>query len=59
MPNGTTATKRMVECSNAIQKASKPSYVQGDYVAPVQEKIEIDLTSATVVIGHRYVLKIH
>ena len=30
----------------------------GDYVAPVQEKIEIDLTSATVVIGHRYVLRI-
>lgn len=58
LPNGTTATKRMVEYSNAIQKASKPSYVQGDYVAPVQEKIEIDLTSATVVIGHRYVLRI-
>lgn len=58
LPDGTTATKRMVEYSNAIQKASKPSYVQGDYVAPVQEKIEIDLTSATVVIGHRYVLRI-
>lgn len=58
LPNGTTATKRMVEYSNAIQKVSKPSYVQGDYVAPVQEKIEIDLTSATVVIGHRYVLRI-
>lgn len=58
LPNGTTATKRMVEYSNAIQKASKPSYVRGDYVAPVQEKIEIDLTSATVVIGHRYVLRI-
>lgn len=58
LPNGTTATKRMVEYSNAIQKASKPSYVQGDYVAPVEEKIEIDLTSAKPVIGHRYVLRI-
>lgn len=58
LPDGTTAIKRMVEYSNAIQKASKPSYVQGDYAAPVQEKIEIDLTSATVVIGHRYVLRI-
>lgn len=58
LPNGTTATKRMVEYSNAIQKASKPSYVIGDYVAPVQEKIEIDLTNATVVIGHRYFLRI-
>ena len=58
MPDGTSSTKKVVEYSNAIQKASKPSYVQGDYVAPVQEKIEIDLTSATVVIGHRYVLRI-
>lgn len=54
LPDG----KRSVEYSNAIQKASKPSYVIGNYVAPVQEKIEIDLTSATVVIGHRYVLRI-
>lgn len=58
LPNGTSATERSVEYSNAIQKASKPSYVIGNYVAPVQEKIEIDLTSATVVIGHRYVLRI-
>lgn len=58
LPNGTSTTKRSVEYSNAIQKASKPSYVIGGYVAPVQEKIEIDLTSATVVIGHRYVLRI-
>ena len=58
LPNGTTATKRMVEYSNAIQKASKPSYVMGNYEAPVAEKIEIDLTSAKPVIGHRYVLRI-
>lgn len=58
LPNGTSATKRSVEYSNAIQKASKPSYVIGNYVAPVQGKIEIDLTKATVVIGHRYVLRI-
>lgn len=58
LSNGTSNTKRSVEYSNAIQKASKPSYVIGDYVTPVQEKIEIDLTSATVVIGHRYVLRI-
>lgn len=59
LPNGTIATnKRSIEYSNAIQKASKPSYVIGNYVAPVQEKIEINLDSATVVIGHRYVLRI-
>lgn len=58
LPNGTSTTKRSVEYSNAIQKASKPSYVMGDYEAPVEEKIEIDLTSAKPVIGHRYVLRI-
>lgn len=58
LPDGKSTTKRSVEYSNAIQKASKPSYVIGGYVAPVQEKIEIDLASATIVIGHRYVLRI-
>lgn len=58
MPDGTSSTKKVVEYSNAIQKASKPSYVMGDYVAPVAEKIEIDLTDANIVIGHRYVLRI-
>lgn len=58
MPNGTSSTKKVVEYSNAIQKASKPSYVMGYYEAPVAEKIEIDLTSAKPVIGHRYVLRI-
>lgn len=58
MPDGTSSTKKVVEYSNAIQKASKPSYVMGDYKAPVAEKIEIDLTSARPVVGHRYVLRI-
>lgn len=58
LPDGTSATKCSVEYSNAIQKASKPSYVMGNYEAPVEEKIEIDLTSAKPVIGHRYVLRI-
>lgn len=57
-PDGTSSTKKVVEYSNAIQKASKPSYVMGDYEAPVAEKIEIDLTSAKPVIGHKYVLRI-
>lgn len=57
-PDGTSSTKKVVEYSNAIQKASKPSYVMGDYKAPVAEKIEIDLTNAKPVIGHRYVLRI-
>lgn len=58
IPNDPSSTKKVVEYSNAIQKASKPSYVMGDYKAPVAEKIEIDLTNAKPVIGHRYVLRI-
>lgn len=58
IPDGTSSTKKVVEYSNAIQKASKPSYVMGDYKAPVAEKIEIDLTNVKPVIGHRYVLRI-
>lgn len=58
LPDGTSARKRSVEYSNAIQKASKPSYVIGNYEEPVAEEIEIDLTSAKPVIGHRYVLRI-
>lgn len=58
MPNGTSSTKKVIEYSNAIQKASKPSYVMGDYKAPAAEKIEIDLTNVKLVIGHRYVLRI-
>lgn len=57
-PDGTSSTKKVIEYSNAIQKASKPSYVMGDYQAPVAEEIEIDLTNAKLVIGHRYVLRI-
>lgn len=56
--NGTSSTKKVVEYSNAIQKASKPSYVMGNYEPPVAEKIEIDLSNAKPVIGHRYVLRI-
>lgn len=58
MLNGTSSTKKVVEYSNAIQKASKPSYVMSEYEAPVAEKIEIDLTNVKPVIGHRYVLRI-
>lgn len=58
MPDGTSSTKKVVEYSNAIPKASKPSYVMGNYEAPVEEKIEIDFTSVKPVIGHRYVLRI-
>lgn len=59
MPNGSVAQKANIEFSNEIQKASKPSAVIGKHVEPVEEKITITLTNATIVAGHRYVLRIY
>lgn len=57
-PDGTTEQKANIEFSNAIQKNSNPSAVIDEYEAPVQEKIVITLTSATITAGNRYVLRI-
>lgn len=59
MPDGSVAQKTNIEFSNEIQKASKPSAVIGRHVEPVEEKITITLTGATIVAGHRYVLRIY
>lgn len=59
MPDGSVAQKANIEFSNEIQKASKPSAVIGEHVEPVEEKITITLTDATIVAGHRYVLRIY
>lgn len=59
MPDGSVAQKANIEFSNEIQKASKPSAVIGKHVEPVEEKITITLTNATIVAGHRYVLRIY
>lgn len=57
-PDGSTEQKANIEFSNAIQKDSNPSAVIGEYKAPVQEKVVITLTSATITAGNRYVLRI-
>ena len=57
-PDGSTEQKANIEFSNAIQKDSNPSAVIGEYEAPVQEKVVITLTSATITAGNRYVLRI-
>lgn len=57
-PDGSTEQKANIEFSNAIQKGSNPSAVIGEYEAPVQEKVVITLTNATIVAGNRYVLRI-
>lgn len=58
MPNGTVAQKANIEFSNEIQKSSKPSAVIGDNVEPTQDKVVVTLTNATIVAGHRYVLRV-
>lgn len=58
MPDGTVAQKANIDFSTEIQKASKPSAVVGEYVAPVEDKIVITLTTSTIVAGNRYVLRI-
>lgn len=58
MPNGTVAQKANIEFSNEIQKSSKPSAVIVANVEPTQDKVVVTLTNATVVAGHRYVLRV-
>lgn len=58
MPDGKVAQKANIEFSNEIQKSSKPSAVIGRYVKPTQDKVVITLTNATIVAGHRYVLRV-
>lgn len=58
MPDGNVAQKANIEFSNEIQKSSKPSAVIGPHVEPTQDKVVITLTDATIVAGHRYVLRV-
>ena len=58
MPNGTVDQVSIMKWSDRIQKASKPSFAAGEYEAPENAEIEIDLTNAEVVVGHRYVLRV-
>lgn len=58
MPDGNVAQKANIEFSNEIQKSSKPSAVIGKHVEPTQDKVVVTLTNATIVAGHRYVLRV-
>ena len=58
MPDGGVQAKANIEFSNEIQKSSKPSAVIGQHVEPTQDKVVITLTNATIVAGHRYVLRV-
>lgn len=58
MPDGRVQAKANIEFSNEIQKSSKPSAVIGQHVEPTQDEVVITLTKATIVAGHRYVLRV-
>lgn len=58
MPDGEVVQKANIEFSNEIQKSSKPSAVIDANVEPTQDKVIVILTNATVVAGHRYVLRV-
>lgn len=58
MPDGSVAQNANIEFSNEIQKSSKPFAVIGRHVEPTQDKVVITLTDATIVAGHRYVLRV-
>lgn len=58
MPDGTVYQKANIEFSNEIQKSSKPSAVIYSHVEPTQDKVVVTLTNATIVAGHRYVLRV-
>lgn len=58
MPDGRVQAKANIEFSNEIQKSSKPSAVIGQHAEPTQDKVVITLTNATIVAGHRYVLRV-
>ena len=58
LPDGSVAAKANIEYSDVITKDNKVSAIYGTYVAPVKEVITITLTSATITVGNRYVLRI-
>ena len=58
LPNGTVSEVSVMKYSDKIQKESNLSYTASNYEAPSAAKIEIDLSGAEIVAGHRYVLRV-
>lgn len=58
LPNGSVSEVSIIKWSDRIQKESKARFVSANYEAPTNAKIEINLSDAELVIGHRYVLRI-
>lgn len=58
MPDGSVAQKANIEFSNIIQRNINTHATSGKFVAPVEEKVSVDLAAATITTGNRYVLRI-
>ena len=56
--SGDLEEKKMMEFSNKIEKDNHFVLSVNNYSAPKEEKIKINLAGATIVAGHRYVLRI-
>lgn len=57
-PDGEVQSYPNIQYSPYFNKASKLNVVHGTYEAPEQEVVTVDLSSATIVAGNRYVLRI-
>lgn len=55
---GKNGDKSIMKYSSPIKLLAGAKYVSNTYTPPVQEKVVIDLTNASVTVGHRYVLRI-
>lgn len=56
--DGSIKNVPVIKWSDRIQKGSKPRYSVAAFAEPTAAKIEIDLTNADIVKGHRYVLRV-
>lgn len=58
MPDGSVAEKANIYFSNKLDVKGIKSAVYCDYTAPTEDEIKIDLSNASIIAGHRYVIRI-
>lgn len=54
----TSDGKSIMKYSSPIQLLAGAKYVAGNAADPVQEKVTVNMSAATITIGHRYVLRV-
>lgn len=55
---GKSNGKSIMKYSSPIQLLAGAKYSTGSYEAPSQEKVVVNMTAASITIGHRYVLRV-